>query len=154
MTLEEFINNPPTEIVKYPSAILREKAKPVGEVTETVRKATEIMLELMRKFGGIGLAAPQVGLPYRIFVVDHEPYFFIDPEVIHLGTRTSCEFEGCLSLPGIQIKIDRPKRFMFKAKTITGETKKYAYEGLMGRVSQHEYDHLNGILIIDKPSSK
>lgn len=152
MNFTEFVANPPTEIVKYPAPILKQTALPVPEVNDEVRAAIAIMFRLMYEWHGVGLAAPQVGLPYQLFVANsgEKEHAFINPEVIHRGIRTASRVEGCLSLPGIHVAVERPHRFLFRALDAQGKMNKHAYEGLMGCICQHEYDHLHGILIIDK----
>ncbi len=163
-TVAAFLKTPPTQAVRYPDALLRRECKPVEEVNDDIRKVCRIMVDLMDKFRGCGLAAPQVGLDLRIFVANpaasvfarNDPsksQVFINPEIFHYGARTSSEIEGCLSLPGISTVIDRPRKIMITWLDEDGKKNKAAYEGLMGRICQHEYDHINGKLITDRMSA-
>lgn len=158
MDFASFVKKPPTEPVKYPSAILREIALPILHINDDVRKTAEIMMELMYRWKGVGLSAPQVGLAYRLFVMNptgvpaakDKEQVFINPEIIHISARTSTCVEGCLSIPSVLVNVERPHRILFKAQDIEGNTHKWGYEGLVGRVINHEINHLDGILIIDK----
>jgi peptide deformylase len=150
--MKDFIQNPPTEIVKYPDPILLQKAQPVSEINEDVKQACSIMFDLMYQFKGVGLAGPQAGLPYRIFVANHtgakdKERVFINPKIIYTGNRTSTAEEGCLSLPGVRVAVTRPHKVSLQAYDLDGNLQKYTFEGLMGRIVQHEIDHLDGVLI-------
>jgi peptide deformylase len=157
MTFKQFLENQDIQIRKFPDPILRTVTTLVEEVTDEVRQVCDKLLTLMYKFKGVGLAAPQVGLPYRIFVADpapgterSKPYIFINPQIIFRGERSSLEMEGCLSFPGISSVIERPHKMMFTHLDMNGKHQKQCYEGLLGRICQHEIDHLYGILFIDR----
>lgn len=152
MTFEKFIQSPPDQVVKYPDPILTSKASPIAEVNDDVREAVRVMIDLMIEFNGCGLAAPQVGLPYQLFVVGYNAkhYAFINPADLSYGDRTWSLPESCLSLPGISVDVVRPRLVMFKAQGLDGRIRKYGYEGMLGRICQHEIDHLFGRLIIHK----
>jgi peptide deformylase len=162
MEFKDFIANPPVNVVKYPSSFLRQNTKPIPEVTDDVRQVCKIMFDLMYKWRGIGLSAPQVGLPYQLFIINpsgscefpEKEMVFINPEVVDRSVRTSVYMEGCLSMPGIYAEIERPKRFMFTALNLEGVRKKHTFEGLTGHAASHEFDHLNGVLIIDRMTPK
>lgn len=115
------------------------------------------MLSLMAQQRGIGLAAPQIGLSKRLFVIQladsNKPWYFFNPEIIQFGTQTQELAEGCLSLPGMFSLIKRPKKIVVKYQDETAKVKKCAFEGMMSRCFQHELDHLNGILFIDRINS-
>lgn len=154
-------------IVHYPAPVLRRKADPVGEVTDEVRAVAERMVALMREAEGIGLAAPQVGLSWRMFVMDvppgdersaaddpptatDGPVVCIDPEVLEPAGDLESMSEGCLSLPEITGQIIRPPTVLLRARGIDGNPFKLRAGGLLARCIQHEHDHLEGVLIIDK----
>lgn len=141
------------EIVLYPSPILLEKTK---EVEDYAHLPIDKMFEIMYRYVGIGLAAPQVGLPYRFFVLNtsldrnkEKEKIFINPIISHKSDRTSLAIEGCLSIPGIRAEVSRPKTVMIEYLTLEGKKARVQYDGLMGRACQHEIDHLDGKLFID-----
>ena len=138
------------EIKKYPDPILRKKCQEVKEINEDVRKLISDMIETMQKNNGIGLAAPQVGVLKRIIVAEtaNGPKGFINPRILKKSKETEIIEEGCLSFPGLFLKIKRAKEIEIEA--FDEEGKKIKAEGLLARVLQHEIDHLNGILFIDK----
>lgn len=156
MTLEEFVAAPPTEIVKYPDPVLTTRAAAVGnQPRELMAAVGKILTDAMYRAGGIGLAGPQLGLPYQVFVMDPYPYepggvtFLWDPEIRKLSTQTSAAWEGCLSLPGVRRKVVRPRRVNARFMTLEGE-KKVGWDGLMARVFLHEFDHTQGILLFTR----
>ena len=144
------------EILKYPDPRLREVAEPVAAVDDEVRELAENMAETMYDAPGIGLAANQVGVSKRVFIVDiasdDEPsqlMVFINPEIIQLeGTQTWDE--GCLSFPDVNEEIKRAARVKVRALGIEGKPFELEAEGLLAVAIQHENDHLDGILMIDK----
>jgi len=118
-----------------------------------IRNLAEDMLETMIKNNGVGLSACQVGKNIRMFVVPKElskEWVFINPKIIKVSQKTDVMEEGCLSLPGIFVPVKRAKSLKIKALDKKGEEFKLKAKGLLARVIQHEYDHLNGILIVDK----
>lgn len=152
----------------HPDDVLRTKATPVGAVTENVQEVARRMLEVMHEEEGIGLAAPQVGLPWRMFVcqipadpnpepapADHaqdtagKPLVCIDPRLTPAGPLDTIE-EGCLSLPDIRGGVNRPTLVTMEATGLDGERFTLHTAGLLARCIQHETDHLDGVLIIDK----
>lgn len=156
-------------IVNYPAESLRSKATPVPEITDEVRAVAERMIDLMYEAEGIGLAAPQVGLGWRMFVVDvpesedgersssSEPVSATDGPVVYINPTLSgfsrdlvAYEEGCLSLPRITGDVRRPTTCTISAIDLEGQPFTQTGEGLLARCWQHEYDHLEGILIIDK----
>ena len=149
------VNVDKLEIVVYPHPALRTAAEPITQVNDHVRAVALRMLELMRTDAGIGLAGPQVGLPWRLFVsnVSGDPcddMVFINP-VISNPSRQLEEFEeGCLSLPEIRAQIRRPKQVTIDALDLDGRPFALTDDGLPARVWQHETDHLDQVLIIDK----
>lgn len=143
------------EIVKYPNSILRKKCEEVKEITEDIKKlGQEMMTIIMTENQGLGLAAPQIGELKRIIVVQTEkgPEVFINPEIIKKSKKTEIREEGCLSFPGLFLKIKRAKEAEIEALDLQGEKIKIKAEDLPARVFQHEIDHLDGILFIDRIS--
>lgn len=144
------------EILHYPDARLKEQAQPVAEVTDEIRTLVEDMAETMYTAGGIGLAANQIGVLKRIFVIDiageDEPSdlkVFINPEILELnGTQTFTE--GCLSFPGASEDIKRAETVRVRALDANGQSFELFAEGLLAVAIQHENDHINGVLMIDK----
>ena len=146
-------------IVKYGTPVLREISKPVEEVTTEVKDLVADMKATLKAANGLGLAAAQVGVSLRVFIVDLSaiditagPRVFIDPEIIE--TSGSQEFEeGCLSFPGIYQRLTRPAKVKVKARDENGQEFTIEAEGLAARAILHEYDHLDGVLFIDHFSS-
>lgn len=145
------------KIVHYPHPVLRRKAKPIGEITNEVRAVADRMVELMDEANGVGLAAPQVGLEWRMFVtcVTRDPddtRIFINPKLSsHARDQEEYE-EGCLSLPNLNALIRRPIGITIDALDLQGQPFTLSSDELDARVWQHEYDHLDGVLIIDRMS--
>lgn len=138
--------------------VLRKKAKKVEKIDTEILDFIQDLTYTMYKTDGVGLAAPQVGKSLRIFVVDpfwyreghsKNPYVFINPHIIELEGETESE-EGCLSLPGIFEKVPRAEKVVVEATNSEGERKRYTAEGLFAITIQHENDHLDGILFVDK----
>ena len=142
------------EILKYPDPILRKKSEEVEEITEETKKLAQELKETMLANQGIGLAAPQVGVLKRIIVVQAEkgPQIFINPKIIKKSRETLIEEEGCLSFPGLFLKIKRAKEVEVEALNENGEKIFLKAEGLPARIFQHEIDHLDGVLFIDRLS--
>ncbi len=138
------------KIKKYPDPILREKCEEVKEVNEEIKKLVDDMIETMQKNDGAGLAAPQVGVSKRVIVVETEkgPVGFVNPKIVKKGKETVIEEEGCLSFPGLWLKIKRWKKVDIEA--LDGDGKKVKAENLLASILQHEIDHLDGILYIDR----
>ncbi len=143
-------------IILFPAPILREAAEPIEQVDDGIRRLLDDMLETMRAAPGVGLAAPQVGLSRRIFVMDpardgEEPYprFFINPEILQLGPATRVYEEGCLSLPGIYAEVSRPSTVLMRYVDREGKSIEEWLEGHAATVAQHELDHLNGVMFVD-----
>jgi len=140
------------EIKIYPDPVLRKKAKLVEKVGDSERKLAYDMIEKMRSASGVGLAAPQIGIPRRIIVaedVDGGALTLINPKITKKKGRVSfCE--GCLSLPGISSDVVRPESITVEALNLDGGLLKINAQGLLARIIQHEIDHLDGILFIDR----
>lgn len=147
------------EILVYPDPVLKQKAKPVAQVDDSVRELVRDMVETMYSADGVGLAAPQVGVLKRIIVIDPAPgtkesklYVFINPEIVSADGRTKYT-EGCLSIPGESEEIERFEKLTVRALDEQGETFEVEAEGLLAIALQHEIDHLDGVLFVDRLSS-
>ena len=162
------------EIVQYGHPVLRQRCKPVAEVTDEVQQLVENMVETMVDAHGVGLAAPQVGVALRLAVVDvsHDPscisylkvngedaelgsimpLVFINPE-LDLGQEKETDREGCLSIQEIQADVRRPKELKAKLPQLDGSVLEIETDGLLARAIQHEVDHLNGVLFVDRLTS-
>ncbi len=158
-------------IVIYGTPVLRAKCKPVDEVTDDIRTLAKDMVETMADAQGVGLAAPQVGEPIQLAVIDvsHDPncisylrvngqdaemkaimpLIFINPKLELIGPRAADQ-EGCLSFPDIRAMITRPERVAATVTTLEGETLVIETDGLFSRALQHETDHLQGRLFVDR----
>ena len=144
------------EIIKYPHPTLRYRSKPLKRIDPALRETVAEMFQLMYEAQGIGLAANQVDLPYRLFVLniheerlkDHE-MVFINP-VISKPKDPDEKEEGCLSLPGVYAQVRRPASIHVTALNLAGEPIEGEFGGLLARAIQHETDHLDGILFIDR----
>ncbi len=142
-------------LVYYGSDILTGVADEVKDIDDNVIKTVEEMFRVMYKEKGIGLAAPQVNLNQRIIVVDpgdddRHKIALINPEIISSSDSTEPYEEGCLSLPGLNADVIRPAEITLRAVTTKGKNVEIEAGGIMARVIQHEIDHLNGILFIDR----
>ena len=136
---------------------LRQKALPVRVIGPEHEKIGRELIETLRKEDGIGLAAPQVGISERIFVIhvgDREPLIFINPSILETSQEILKYEEGCLSLPGIYTDVLRPRAVKVQAWNEKGRPFTLEAEGLLARVILHEYDHLEGILFIDRISEQ
>ncbi len=131
---------------------LREKSLPVEEVTDEIRRLVDAMFDTMEEKDGIGLAAPQVGHNIRLFVVgiESQRFIFINPEIIETSQETCTMEEGCLSIPKIYEAVVRPSKVRVQFLNLEGKRKTIDAEGLLARVIQHENDHLNGVLFVDR----
>lgn len=144
------------EIVTYPHPTLRHKSKPIKRVDAQLREIVREMFELMYEAKGVGLAANQVDLPIRLFVANleadpekGEEMVFINP-VVSMPKGTEESQEGCLSLPALYGNVVRPKKVRVNAYNLQGEEINADIDGLFSRVVQHETDHLDGVLFVDR----
>ena len=141
------------KVRKYGDPVLRRRAAEIAEVTPELRRTIADMIETMYDEVGIGLAAPQVGIPLRLMVVGHEegrePRALINPVIVDRGGTVTAE-EGCLSLPGIFAQVTRSEWVEVEATDVDGRPVKMRGRGLLARVFQHEVDHLDGVLFIDR----
>jgi len=134
--------------------VLREKAQPIKKFDSGLSVLVDAMFDTMEEGDGIGLAAPQIGVPQRLFVVDTrkagERMAFVNPEVVETSHEQDSYEEGCLSIPGMYYNIVRPLEVTVQAQDVQGNPFSIKATGLFARVIQHEYDHLNGVLFIDR----
>ncbi len=140
------------QIVRHPDPILREKAREVKKITPQIEKLVANMVETMYDAGGVGLAAPQIGVSKRVVVVDlgNNLIVLINPEIVRLEGDPELGEEGCLSVPGIWGQVERAPRLTVRGYNLKGKPVAYSAEGLASRVFQHEIDHLDGILFLDR----
>lgn len=142
------------EIIKYPRKVLRKECSPVRQVDDDFYRRAVEMLEVMYEEDGLGLAGPQVDWAEQIVTLDvdgaHEdPRIYLNPRIVESDGVIEME-EGCLSLPGIRVKVPRSERIVLVTYTVTGERMEMELEGLAAVAWQHEIDHLHGMLIIDR----
>ena len=140
------------EIKEYGEPVLREKALPVNEVTPEILNIIKDMTETMYDDSGVGLAAPQVGISKRIILVDGEEdglIVLINPMIVKSEGEVVAE-EGCLSIPGIYSQVKRASKVTVKALNVNGNPIEITKEALTARALQHEIDHLDGILFVDR----
>ncbi len=148
-------------IVHYPDPVLRQIAEPVADPSAAqVRDVAQRMIELMNEANGAGLAAPQVGLSWRLFVTRADiesqtlpAQVFINPVFSNVSREMHRHEEGCLSLPDIHVEVQRPMSLSITAFNLEGESFSVNGTDLAARVWQHEMDHLDGILILDRMSA-
>jgi peptide deformylase len=145
-------------IVKYPDARLRQATVEVGAVTDEIRKLVADMADTMFAANGAGIAAIQVGVPEKIYIIDaavaggreeDPPIVFINPEITWLSEETVTGDEGCLSFPGIFVPIKRSLRARVRAMNLDGQIFELEGQGMCARAMQHEGDHLTGRLLVD-----
>ncbi len=139
------------QIVEIGADVLREKAVPVKEITPNIIKLLDNMLETLYDANGVGLAAPQVGVPKRVVVIDvgEGPLELINPVILDKEGE-SLDDEGCLSIPGITGQVSRAARVKIEALDRHGEKQVIEGDGHLARCIQHELDHLEGVLFVDK----
>ncbi len=144
----------PSKIILYPDPCLRAKCAPVEQFDDHLAALAQRMLELMKTHRGVGLAGPQVGILRRIFVCSPtgEPgddHVYVNPELSNLAGSEEGE-EGCLSLPEVQVLVRRGRTCTLEARDVTGQPIEETGQNLLARIWQHETDHLDGTLIIDR----
>jgi len=145
------------EIEVYPAAVLKQKAAAIENIDDRIRQLAEAMLETMYRAPGVGLAAPQVGESIRLVVADPgsreepEPIILVNPQITAAEGRTAMQ-EGCLSVPGFTAEVDRSKRIAVRAWTLDEKEVELELEDFPAILLQHEIDHLEGILFIDRIS--
>ncbi len=156
------------EIVLIGDPILRQKAEPVKHFGPELRTLVRDMIETMREARGVGLAGPQVGVRQRVIVVevpeDEEegitgpwvgrPFALVNPEIVEVSPEMEEGIEGCLSIPGYVGEVKRHVRVVVQGRNEWGKPRRIEAEGFLARVLQHEIDHLNGILFVDRLESR
>jgi peptide deformylase len=151
------LENPPLDLHYLGDRVLRQPAKRIAKVDDSVRQLVKEMLQTMYSSNGIGLAAPQVGVHKQLIVIDCEPekpenlpIVLINPQITS-SSRKVCNYEeGCLSIPGVYLEVSRPEAIEVSFKDEQGRPQKIKASGLLARVIQHEMDHLNGVLFVDR----
>jgi len=162
------------ELKIYGDGELRKKALPLDKVTPEIKEIVSKMIDVMHKNDGVGLAAPQMGINKRLVVIDYKPdaekvsnpithgesyliplmpLALVNPEIVSSSKETIIYEEGCLSVPQIYANVERPKKVILKAKLFSGEEINIECGGLLSIIIQHEIDHLNGILFVDRVKS-
>lgn len=146
-------------IYLYDHPVLRQVAEPITDITPEVRRLAQDMLETMHNAHGIGLAANQVGVAWRLIVVDigedegmKEPLVLLNPTIEATSEETSEIEEGCLSLPELRDSVIRPAAVQIRYIDLQGHEHRITADGLLARVLQHEIDHLNGVYFVDRLS--
>lgn len=145
------------EVVQFPHPALRYKSKPITQIDAKLRTVVAEMFELMYEHRGIGLAANQVGIPWRFFIINpsgdsknkDEEFVFINPEITERTGSEEAE-EGCLSLPQVYGQVRRPEKITVQAFGLDGKGFMMELEDLPARVVQHETDHLDGVMFFDR----
>ena len=143
------------KVIEYPNPVLSQKASPIEKVSEKELRLIQDMVDTMYAEDGVGIAAPQVGVSKRIIIISPnarrgEERALINPEIIEQSQEELTDFEGCLSLPGVSCEVRRPKKVKFRSWDTNGKEQLEELEHFPARVLQHELDHLNGILMIDR----
>jgi peptide deformylase len=148
----------PRKVITYPNPVLAQKSEPVAEITDEIRDLASEMLEIMYANNGIGLAAPQVAESIRLVTMDlsgpelrEDPRIFVNPVLSDLQGEVESE-EGCLSVVGYRSNVQRAERLHLSALDLDGNPVEMDADGLMAICLQHEVDHLDGVLFIDKIS--
>ncbi len=144
-------------LVYHPDERLLQRAVEVPRINEETADLAQQMVELMRLERGIGLAGPQIGRMERIFVVqvgEDDPRVFINPRIVAVSPEEGPYEEGCLSIPGVYADVTRPLAITVEGWDAAGSPLRIDAEGLLARVIQHEYDHLEGVLFFDHLSTR
>ncbi|MEL6937863.1 MAG: peptide deformylase [Cyanobacteria bacterium J06598_1] len=151
------LKKPPLSIHYLGDRVLRQPAKRVSKVDNTLRDLVRKMLQTMYSEDGIGLAAPQVGVNKQLLVVDsdpedpaNQPLVLINPKIISASKELATGQEGCLSIPGVYLDVIRPAAIEVSYKDESGRPRKIKADDLVARVIQHEMDHLNGVMFVDR----
>jgi len=145
------------QIRQYGDPALRLKAKEVSEFDDDLRRLVERMIGLMHDAQGVGLAATQVGVLRRLFVFEPDedgPRAIVNPVVVEHADESASDEEGCLSLQGVRVPVERSTRVVLEGKDENGEDVRVELDEYGSRVVQHELDHLDGVLIIDRTDSE
>ncbi len=144
----------------YGDPVLREKAEAVGAVDDDVRRLAADLLETMASADGVGLAAPQIGVSRRVIAIHPPadettnerpaPRIILDPEIAEKAGEQEAAEEGCLSIPGIYEVVKRASRIRVRGRDLEGRVWEETVEGIVARILQHEIDHLDGVLFVDR----
>jgi len=144
------------QIRQYPDPVLRLEAQQVQDFDDDLKQLVERMARLMQDARGVGLAANQVGVLRRVFVIqpedEAEPRALVNPSIVERSEESGEDDEGCLSMQGVVVSVERPVRVRLEASDEEGNPVTLELEGLPARVAQHELDHLDGVLILDRTS--
>ena len=158
---KEQTGKPSLEIYTLGDEVLRQNARRISKVDNSIRGLAKEMLQSMYAAKGIGLAAPQIGIQKELLVIDvnfedsaAEPLILINPEITDYGTTLNAYEEGCLSIPGVYLNVIRPSTIKLKFRDEMGRPRKMKADGLLARCIQHEMDHLKGVLFVDRVTSK
>ncbi|MGI0482088.1 peptide deformylase [Geminocystis sp. CENA526] len=158
---KEKLAKSPLEMHYLGDKVLRQPAKRVAKVDDSIRELVKQMLQTMYSENGIGLAAPQIGIHKQIIVIDCQPdnpntpaLVLINPEIKKSSKDLCVMEEGCLSIPNVFLDVVRPRSIDVVYKDEFGKQKKMKAMGLLSRVIQHEMDHLNGVLFVDRVQNK
>jgi len=158
---KEALDQPPLEIRTLGDQVLRLSARRISKVDEAVRDLARDMLRSMYSSSGIGLAAPQVGVHKQLLVIDLDPenpatppMVLINPEIRSFGSGIDTYEEGCLSIPGVYLNVVRPAVVDVSYRDELGRPQRIKADGLLSRCIQHEMDHLNGVLFVDRVSDE
>ncbi len=140
------------EVKTFGDPVLKTRAAKVKDFDDALLRLTEEMLVTMREREGVGLAANQVGRLRRVLVagIEEDEYVLVNPVIEARSDETEVLAEGCLSIPGIQVDVERPVAVTVSGQNAAGEEIRFEAEGLLARVFQHEVDHLDGVLILDR----
>jgi peptide deformylase len=151
------LEQPPLNIHFLGDRVLRQPAKRITKVDDNLRQTIREMLQTMYSAEGIGLAAPQVGIHKQLIVIDialdqpdKPPLVLINPKITKSGSNVCSAEEGCLSIPGVYLEVSRPEAIAVSYKNEQGKPCKLEATGLLSRAIQHEMDHLNGVMFVDR----
>jgi peptide deformylase len=146
------------QIRQYPDPVLRLQAREIDDFDADLQQLVERMTRLMVDARGVGLAANQVGVLRRVFILqadeDEEPQALVNPTIVERSDELELEDEGCLSLQGVVVPVERAVRIRLEALDAAGEPVELELDGLAARVAQHEVDHLDGVLIVDRTTEE
>ena len=148
------------KLTHFPEEVLRKEAAPVETFDDSLQSLIEDMIETMREAPGVGLAAPQIGVPKRVIVVEFgseddetlpkQLYVMVNPEIENLSEKTVTGIEGCLSVPGVVGEVDRAEVVTVRGQDASGKKIRIRAQGWLARIFQHEIDHINGVLYTDR----